>query len=474
MIKETKKRNFDLESYKQELEYIYNQFPMYQQVGRVAYKPGIEGMVKLDQKLGSPHKKFKSVHIAGTNGKGSVSHMIASALQSCGLKTGLYTSPHLTDFRERIKVDGQMVSMEYVYDFLTLNKEFFLKERPSFFEISTALAFSWFAKQEVDVAVIETGLGGRLDSTNILTPMLSIITNIGLDHCEHLGFTLGEIAREKAGIIKPGVPVVIGEAEASTRNIFKIKAKESASKILFAQDYIYKDVKASEYNLDLLGDYQNMNIRTVLTSLAVLGTLPEFVKFFDSDSAEDLPEGVSRPVWSDENIRTGLSNAAKNTGLRGRWEIMCTEPKVICDTGHNAHGLKHVFEQLRKEVPPESGKRLFIILGFVADKDLAPILGLLPENAFYIFTQAQISRALNADELAKRCFSVGLEGEVKHSVKEAVDYFCSVHKSNDVLFIGGSTYIVAEAITYLEGNDALPHTQKFYKFPENPPEIFGK
>ncbi len=473
-MKETKKHKFDLESYKQELEYIYNQFPMYQQVGRVAYKPGLEGMITLDNKLGNPHKQFKTIHIAGTNGKGSVTHMIASALQHCGLKTGLYTSPHLTDFRERIKVDGQMVSMEFVYDFLTLHKDFFLKHRPSFFEISTSLAFTWFAKQNVDIAVIETGLGGRLDSTNIISPLLSVITNIGMDHCEHLGYTLGEIAREKAGIIKLATPVVIGEADASTKNIFNLKAKESESKIVFAQDYIFKDVKAADYNLDLLGDYQNLNIRTVLTALSVLGNLPDFVSLFEKSSAGEQSANGLMPVWSDENIRRGLSTAAKTTGLRGRWEIICTEPKVICDTGHNAHGLKYVFEQLRREVKPDSGQRLFIIIGFVADKDLGPILGLLPENAFYIYTQAQVSRALNADELAARCASVGLEGEVRHSVKEAVDYFCSVHKSDDVLFIGGSTYIVAEAITYLEGNDALPHTQKFYKFPENTPDFFGK
>lgn len=473
-MKDTEQHKFDLKAYKQELEYIYNQFPMYQQVGKVAYKPGIEGMIKLDTKMGSPHNQFKTIHVAGTNGKGSVSHLIAAALQSCGLKTALYTSPHLADFRERIKVNGEMVSMEFVYDFLTLHKEFFLEHRPSFFEISTSMAFSWFAQQEVDVAVIETGLGGRLDSTNIISPLLSVITNIGLDHCEHLGYTLGEIAREKAGIIKPGVPVVIGEADASTKNIFKLKAKESNSKIVFAQDHIFKDVMAVQYNLDLLGDYQNMNIRTVLTALAILGGLPSFEQLFVQKNSNKLSAQLKQAEWSDENIRNGLSSAAKLTGLRGRWEIICTEPKIICDTGHNAHGLKYVFEQLRREVKPDSGQRLFIILGFVAEKDLGPILGLLPENAFYIYTQAQISRALNAQDLAKKCSSVGLEGAVKSSVKEAVDYFCSVQKSDDVLFIGGSTYIVAEAIIYLEGNVTLPHTQKFYKFPENTPEIFGK
>lgn len=441
------KRKSDIEKYFDELDYIYNQFPMYQQVGKVAYKPGLDGMIRIDEKFGNPHKRYQTIHVAGTNGKGSVSHMIASALQHCGLKTGLYTSPHLSDFRERVKVNGQMVEWEFVYNFLTTNKPFFLEFRPSFFEITTALAFEWFKVQKVDIAVIETGLGGRLDSTNIINPLLSVITNIGLDHCEHLGFTLGEIAREKAGIIKPGVPVVVGEADASTENIFRIKANECNTSILFAQEYIYKDVNASDFNLDLKGDYQDKNIRTVLTALSVLG---ESTGFRNLLSAVEKERRETKLCWCDENIKEGVSTAVKTTGLRGRWEILGQNPKIICDTGHNAHGLKFVFNQLEREVAPGENSRLFIIIGFVAEKDLTSIVGLMPSKAYYYFTKAQIPRALDATILEQKCKSAGLEGEVRSSVADAIDYFFSICKPEDTLFIGGSTFIVAEAINKLE------------------------
>ncbi len=419
---------FDIELYNKELEGIFSRFPMYQQVGKIAYKTGLDGMKAIDKRLGNPHKKFLSIHVAGTNGKGSVSHMLASVLGCAGMKVGLYTSPHLLDFRERIKIGGEMISREFVYDFITKHKSFFEEHDLSFFEITTAMAFDFFASQNVDVAVIETGLGGRLDSTNIINPVLSVITNIGLDHCDHLGFTLGEIAREKAGIIKRDVPVVIGEALPSTKHIFELKAGECNSKIVFAQDYIFKDVKAADYNTDLRGDYQNYNVRTVLTALSVLSSVPSFM---------NISLG-----WDDANIREGLSSAAARTGLRGRWEILSNNPKVICDTGHNSHGLKHVFAQLVKE----PHKRLFILLGFVADKDLEKILGLLPQNAYYIFSQASVSRALDASKLAERCFSVDLEGVVIPNIDKAIDYFMSVQKEGDILFIGGSTFVVAEAI----------------------------
>jgi dihydrofolate synthase/folylpolyglutamate synthase len=423
----------EMDLYDSELEFIFSQFPSYQKVGKVAYKPGLEGMEEFDKLLGHPHKRFYTIHIAGTNGKGSVSHMLASVLMKSGLRVGLYTSPHLVDFRERIKINGEMVSKEYVLEFIQKWKPYFLEKRPSFFEITTGMAFDYFAKSGVDIAVIETGLGGRLDSTNVINPLLSVITNIGLDHCEHLGYTLGDIAREKAGIIKKDTPVVIGEALPSTKKIFKLRASECNSKIVFAQDYLFHDVKAIDYNLDLKGDYQDQNVRTVLTALALISENSKFLRLASSG-------------WSDDNIRAGLSCAAKCTGLRGRWEMLSADPKVICDTGHNSHGLKVVFSQLRKE----KFDRLFILLGFVAEKDLEKIVGLLPKQAYYLITKANISRALDSEELFEKCKSVGLEGEIRLSVEDGIKYFYSIKREGDMLFIGGSTFIVAEAIQYFE------------------------
>ena len=427
---------FDTNKYNEELEYIFNQFPSYQQVGKVAYKPGIETMTDFDKQLGYPHKKYATIHIAGTNGKGSVSHMLASVLAQTGAKVGLYTSPHLNDFRERIKINGEMVSKEFVLDFILKWKPYMLEKKPSFFEITTAMAFDYFAKEKVDIAVIETGLGGRLDSTNVISPMLSIITNIALDHCEHLGYTLGEIAREKAGIIKAGTPVVIGEALNSTKAVFERVADDKGSLIVYAQSSLFKDILASDYELDLTGEYQTHNIRTVLTSLALLAQNPQFLKI--------VGDG-----WSDENIRLGLRFAARNTDLRGRWEYLSQNPPVICDTGHNANGLKIVFSQLRRQ----KFKRLFIILGFVADKDLDKIVGILPKVAYYFFTQASISRALDSNVLASRCKGVDLDGRVVPTVAGAIKEYKKIFKEGDLLFIGGSTFVVAEAIEFFEKND---------------------
>ncbi|MFA5850420.1 MAG: Mur ligase family protein [Bacteroidales bacterium] len=421
--------------YDKEIEYIFKQFPSYQKVGKVAYKPGIETMKEFDKVLGYPHKKFHSIHIAGTNGKGSVSHMLAAVLQRTGAKVGLYTSPHLADFRERIKINGEMIDKESVMDFLNKWKPYMLDKKPSFFEITTAMAFDYFAKQSVEIAVIETGLGGRLDSTNVITPLLSIITNIALDHCEHLGFTLGEIAREKAGIIKPGVPVVVGEALPSTKYIFEQFARENSSRLVFAQESLFREILASDYELDLKGDYQTHNIRTVLTSLSLLSENSKFMK-------------VVERGWSDSNIRLALKTAAATTGLRGRWEYLSQNPPVICDTGHNANGLRIVFSQLRRQ----KANRLFLILGFVAEKDLEKILGLFPKQAYYFFTQAKIDRALDATALAKRALSQGFEGEIKTSVEQAIKDYKNVYKDGDLLFIGGSTFIVAEAIEFFEKN----------------------
>jgi len=427
---------FDTVKYNEELEYIFNQFPSYQQVGKVAYKPGIETMTDFDKQLGYPHKKYATIHIAGTNGKGSVSHMLASVLAQTGAKVGLYTSPHLIDFRERIKINGEMISKEFVLDFILKWKPYMLEKKPSFFEITTAMAFDYFAKEKVDIAVIETGLGGRLDSTNVISPMLSIITNIALDHCEHLGFTLGEIAREKAGIIKAGTPVVIGEALNSTRAVFDRVADDKGSLIVYAQNSLFKDILASDYELDLKGEYQTHNIRTVLTALSLLAENPQFLK-------------IAGEGWSDKNIRTGLKFAARNTALRGRWEYLSQNPPVICDTGHNANGLKVVFSQLRRQ----KYTRLFIILGFVVEKDLNKIVGLLPQGAYYLFTQAQIGRALDSKALADRCMAAGFNGKVVPTVSGAIEEFKKIFKEGDLLFIGGSTFVVAEAIEFFEKNE---------------------
>ncbi|MDD3272973.1 MAG: Mur ligase family protein [Bacteroidales bacterium] len=431
-----KKKMFEDNIYNKEIEWIFNKFPSYQRVGNRAFKPGLDTMKEFDSLLGSPHRKFMTIHIAGTNGKGSVSHMLASVLEKTGLKTGLYTSPHLIDFRERIKINGEMISKEEVLDFINLHKSFMIEKETSFFEITTAMAFDHFARNNVDIAVIETGLGGRLDSTNIITPILSIITNIALDHCEYLGYTLPEIAYEKGGIIKSGIPLVVGEVLNNTRPIFDKISVELGSSLTYAQESRFKDVMPDEYEVDLKGDYQIHNIRTVLASLNILGHNNQFLN-------------KCGKRWSDENIRKGISSAAKSTGLRGRWERLSEMPEIICDTGHNANGLRIVFSQLRKQ----SYKRLFIIIGFVAEKDLDKIFGYMPRDAYYLFTQASTERALNSEKLRERCQKIGFKGETHLSVESALLKFKSIVKDGDLLFIGGSTFIVADAIIFLENNN---------------------
>ena len=427
---------FDSDKYKEEIEYIFRQFPSYQQVGKIAYKEGLETMIEFDRLLGHPHRDYLIIHVAGTNGKGSVSHMLTSALMSCGVKVGLYTSPHLVDFRERIKINGMMISKEDVLEFLMRWKPFMSEQMPSFFEITTAMAFDHFCRERVEIAVIETGLGGRLDSTNIVTPMVSVITNIALDHTEHLGNTISAIASEKAGIIKHNVPVVVGEYTTSSKEIFENVAKEKGAHIVFSQDSLFSEIKATDYELDLTGDCQTHNLRCVLTTLSVLSLNPTFINV--------VGEG-----WSDENIRKGLKSTAMTTGLRGRWEYLSKEPPVVCDTGHNVNGLTMVFSQLSRQ----RYKRLFSIIGFVADKDIEKIVGLLPTSSYFFFTQAKIARALKADILATKCMSVGLQGEVCPTVESAIIRFKEIYREGDYLFIGGSTFIVAEAIEFFEKNE---------------------
>ena len=418
-------------NYTEQIERLYKRFPSYQIVGNRAYKPGIETIKELDEALGCPHKRYKTIHVAGTNGKGSVCHLLASALAHSGLTVGLYSSPHLVDFRERIKIvtaEGyRMIPKEAVSAFLDRWDGFFDAHNPSFFEITTAMAFDYFAKEAVDVAVIETGLGGRLDSTNIITPALSIITNIGLEHCTYLGYTLEEIAFEKGGIIKPGVPVVIGAEDSHTAPVFAKLAKERKAPLLHASGYDIRSESISADDLDLKGDYQQENLRTVLCALRQLGI-----------KSQDAVEG--------------LKSAAATTGLRGRWERINLgegRPTLICDIGHNPHGLRWVFSQLQKE----SAKKIYIVFGMVADKDLEAVAQYMPapdRRYHYIFTQASTDRALKASELAARLRPFGIRGTERKGVKKALESALDRADSNDLIFVGGSNFTVADALTALE------------------------
>ena len=428
------------QEYQQEIEFIFNRFPSYQKVGKVAYKPGIETMQALDELLGHPHRSFRTIHVAGTNGKGSTSHMLAAALQK-NFKVGLYTSPHLVDFRERMKVNGEMVPQEFVYSFLQQYKEKFTELGASFFEITTALAFAYFAHEQVDIAVIECGLGGRLDSTNIINPELCVITNIGLDHCEHLGFTLPEVAAEKAGIIKPGIPVVISEKGApEVENVFREKAAQVGAPIYFAEEVVgeqesvgkmYRNLMEGE--LDLKGACQEKNLKGVCTALNLL---------------EEVAR-TSGECFHAEEATGNIRRAASITGLRGRWETLKQEPLTICDTGHNSHGFKVLGAQIaataakRKELYPQS--RLHMVFGVVADKDLDSIVGYLPKDAYYWFVNAQGTRALPSQQLCAKMLELGFEGEaVTTDIATFLKGFTPAKE--DFVFIGGSTFVVAEAL----------------------------
>lgn len=419
--------------YQQEIDYIFNRFPSFQKVGGGAYKPGIESIVEFLQIIGNPQEKWKSIHVAGTNGKGSTSHMLCAALMQGNdapnkLKVGLYTSPHLVDFRERVKINGQMVPKEYVYNFIVSYKKEFERLQMSFFEITTALAFKYFADEKVDIAIIECGLGGRLDSTNVITPLASIITNIGLDHTEFLGSTIHQIAKEKGGIIKPQIPVIIGE-RGETAHIFAQIAKEKAAPIYYAEEI--KNIPDIE-QLDLKGDCQKKNIKTVLQTLA------------------QLPANLTKNA---DGIQNGIKNAAKITGLRGRWETLNTKPLVICDTGHNAHGFALLKEQIERTAQQNAGATTYMIFGVVADKDLCKITDLLPRTPYYYFVNASGARALPAQKLGEKLLMLGFTGEIVNSPIEgqqtvtiALQHALSQAKPSDFIFIGGSTFVVAEIL----------------------------
>jgi dihydrofolate synthase/folylpolyglutamate synthase len=403
-------------NYQETLDWLFAQLPMYQLQGAVAYKKDLTNTILLANHLGNPEKHIKTIHVAGTNGKGSTSSMLASVLQEAGYKVGLYTSPHLKDFRERIKINGIEISAEFVVDFVAQNKTFFEENDLSFFEMTVGLAFDYFVKEKIDVAIIETGMGGRLDSTNIITPLVSVITNIGFDHTQFLGNSIEAIAIEKAGIIKPNVPVVIGEYTTETKTVFLDKAKECKSNIYFASDLI-----ANDYSSDLLGDYQIHNKKTVVQTIEVI---------------------KSHFTISEENLRNGLLNVVKNTGLLGRWQQIHSNPKVICDTAHNSHGLKIVLNQVQKEKFDE----LFFVLGVVNDKDLDSILPLFPKKANYFFCSPNISRGLPASILQQKAKDYGLLGKVCDSVSEAYKLALKESSANDFIYVGGSTFVVAEIL----------------------------
>ncbi len=429
------------DNYERTLEWMFKQIPMYQRTGKAAYKVDLELTHKIDNHFGHPHQRFKSIHVAGTNGKGSVAHMLASVLQAAGYKTGLYTSPHLKDFRERIRINGEKMEKQFVIDFIADNKDFFLNVKPSFFEMTVAMAFMYFKQLNVDVAVIEVGMGGRLDSTNIINPELTAITNIGYDHTQFLGDTLGDIAFEKGGTIKDHVPVIIGETSEYTEKIFKELANAHHSPIYFAdqkyrlaekqttRDLLHRfDVingsicSLKDLQTDLLGKYQEKNI---VTALRVIDILRE--------------RGF---VITEEQLRQGLKNVNKATGFTGRWFVLSRKPLTICDTGHNREGLSYTISQL-KEL---NATALHFVLGFVNDKNLDTILDLFPHKAQYYFTKANIPRAMDEKALSEKAKAYHLTGGTYPTVIKALEAAKKNASANDVIYAGGSTFVVSEII----------------------------
>ena len=405
-------------NYQETVNWMFNQLPMYQSIGKSAYKEDLTNTILLSNYLENPERNLKCIHVAGTNGKGSTSHLLASILQEAGYNVGLYTSPHLKDYRERIKINNSEISEDFVVNFIEKHKNFFEENELSFFEMTVGLAFDYFKKSNVDIAIIEVGMGGRLDSTNIITPLISVITNIGLDHTQFLGNTLSLIANEKAGIIKPNIPVIIGEYNTETQSVFIAKANENNSKIYFASDLINE-----VYQSELLGDYQISNVKTVLQTIKVLQSQNEF-------------------IVSEENIQNGLMNVIKNTNLQGRWQQLQENPLVICDTAHNKHGLEIVLNQIQKQ----KFNQLHFVFGVVNDKDLDSILGLFPKNAKYYFCKPNIPRGLDVKILQEKCRKFQLFGSVYKSVSDAYANAIKSAKFDDMIYIGGSTFVVSEIL----------------------------
>jgi len=404
-------------TYEQTVDWMFNQLPMYQTQGASAFRKDLTNTHLLADYLGNPELNLTCIHIAGTNGKGSTSHLLASVFQEAGYKTGLFTSPHLKDYRERIRIDGIEIAEDYVVDFVSRHKSFFEANNLSFFEMSVGLAFEYFTSEKVDIAIIETGLGGRLDSTNIVTPLVSVITNIGFDHTQYLGNTLATIASEKAGIIKPGIPVVIGETLPETKPVFEETAMRNGSEIVFASG-ILEDLPS-----DLSGDYQFQNKKTALAALNVV-------------------RGQGRFSIAQTDIEAGFLNVVRHTGLKGRWQQLRSNPTVICDTAHNAHGLTVVMAQLKKQ----DFEKLHIVMGVVNDKDLGEILPLFPDQATYYFTKPNIPRALGEKSLKAEALKYGLRGNTFDSVPKAYAAAIENASPNDFIYVGGSTFVVSEIL----------------------------
>lgn len=403
--------------YTDTIDWMFSQLPMYQNQGKTAYKEDLSNTLLLAKYLKNPEAKFKSIHIAGTNGKGSTSHMIASILQEAGYKVGLYTSPHLKDFRERIKINGKPVSKQFVIQFIENNKSFFEENSLSFFEMTVGMAFDYFARQNVDIAIIEVGLGGRLDSTNIITPEISVITNIGLDHTQFLGNTLQQIAFEKGGIIKANIPVIIGETQKETTVVFMDLAKKNEAPIYFADELI-----TTNYRSGLKGNYQKKNIKTAVQTI--------------------LEIRKKRFTISEHNIKSGLLKVVNNTDIKGRWQILQHTPKVICDLAHNREGLTYVMNQLEEE----TFEHLHIVLGMVNDKDISNIIDLFPKKAAYYFCKPNVLRGLDVEILKSHFVEKGFKGNVYKTVKEALDSAKKIANKKDLIYVGGSTFVVAEII----------------------------
>ena len=412
-------------NYKQTVKYLYSVVPSFQKVGTAGYKEGLSNTLALDEHFGHPHRNFKTIHVAGTNGKGSCSHTLAAMLQATGLKVGLYTSPHLVDFRERIRVNGKCISKKRVIEFVRDERDFFEPLSPSFFELTTALAFKYFAEKKVDIAVVEVGLGGRLDCTNVITPEVSVITNISFDHTQFLGNTLAEIAGEKAGIIKHGVPVVIGETTPETKPVFEQIAAERHAPIHFAEKALCdaetsSAVKRFLPHFELKGNYQENNLHTILTTARLL----------------NIPEKA---------ILKGLENVCEMTGLMGRWQTLQKHPLVICDTGHNVGGWQYV----SKQIAAQPCKQLRLVFGMVDDKDIDTVMGMLPQDAVYYWTQASTKRAIPAEKVLEKGKTHGLSGNVFYNVKDAYEAALKDSDKADFIFVGGSSYIVSDLLEYL-------------------------
>ena len=427
-------------NYTQTLDFLFTAMPSFQRVGGDAYKPGLERIAAFCQHMGNPQRNYYTIHVAGTNGKGSVSHILASILREAGYRTGLFTSPHLVDFRERIRVDGEMMPKQKVVNFVDKHREKMQELDLSFFEMTAAMAFDYFAQSDVEVAIIETGLGGRLDATNLIVPMLSVVTNIGMEHTEFLGDTIEKIAAEKAGIIKKSIPVVIGQGSDAYNAVFEQRAEEMRSKVIYAeQEFLLegiehfdernqhfsvlrtRDNRAFELDIDLLGDYQRHNIITACAAADFL--------------AEQTPLTISRRAF-----REGIARAAANTGLMGRWQVIADEPYTVCDTGHNADGMRFVASQLESL----NVDRIFAVMGFAKEKSLEKIMPLLPKKVHYIFTKANIDRARAIEDVAAFADSLGLDYECQPTVKDAVARARSLALASDAIFIGGSNFVVAE------------------------------